>query len=97
MHLNQTNLGLIDNLVTKCGLKLHHAKGGDAVLYKWVKEGKKDLVPPYSIHVISCGGVIVKDDRVLLVEEKSGALKGKFGIPGGRADFDEGIPACAER
>jgi len=58
---------------------------------------KPDLVPPYSVHVISCGGVIVRDNHLLLVQEKKGKLKGNFGIPGGRADREEGIQGCAER
>lgn len=36
-----------------------------------MKEGKKDLVPAFSTHIIGCGGVIIRDDKVLLVEEKS--------------------------
>ena len=51
-------------------------------------QNRADLVPPYSVHVISCGGVVVKDNHLLLVEEKKGKLKGRFGIPGGRADIN---------
>ena len=29
------------------------------------------MVPVYSTHVIGCGGIIVNDGKVLLVEEKS--------------------------
>lgn len=76
---------------------MHHSKGEDTYLYKWMNTDKPDLVPPYSVHVVSCGGVIVRDNHILLVEEKKGKLKGNFGIPGGRADREEGIQGCAER
>ena len=46
---------------------------------------------------IACGAVILRDDKIFLVQEKSGGRKGKYGIPGGRADFGECIPECAER
>jgi hypothetical protein len=36
-----------------------------------MREGKKDLVPPYSMFIISCGGIILHKDRVLLVQEKA--------------------------
>ena len=40
-------------------------------LYKWVREGKQDLVPAFSTHIIGCGGVIIRDDKIMLVEKKS--------------------------
>jgi hypothetical protein len=71
VHLNKHSYNLIDPLINKSGFKLHYAKGEDVSLYRWMREGKKDLVPAYSTHVISCGGVIVNENKILLVEEKS--------------------------
>jgi hypothetical protein len=68
VHLTANNLQLISGLVNQNGFKFHHSKGTDVSLYKWVKNDKKDVVPHYSLHVVSCGGVIVKDNRVLLVQ-----------------------------
>jgi len=66
---------LIDQLINQAGFKLHYGKGEDISLYRWMREGKKDLVPAYSTHVISCGGVIINEDKILLVEEKSVSIK----------------------
>jgi hypothetical protein len=71
VHLTANNLQLINELVNQNGFIFHHSKGTDVVLYKWVKANKKDLVPHYSLHVIGCGGVIIKNDHVLLVREKA--------------------------
>lgn len=71
MHLTANNLQLINELVNKNGFKFHHSKGTDASLYKWIKKDKKDIVPHYSLHVVSCGGIIIKDSHALLVREKS--------------------------
>ena len=67
-------MGLVDGLVNRKGFNLHHAKGKDMSLYKWIKTDKKDLVPPYSLHVVSCGGVVIKDSHALIVKEKAVGL-----------------------
>lgn len=46
---------------------------------------------------VAAGALVIKDDKVLLVEEKSGKRKGKYGLPGGRANKGELIAQCAER
>ena len=95
VHLTSNNLSLIDNLINTSQFKFHHSRGNDVSLYRWMNPNKKDIVPHFSLHVVSCGGIIVKDDHVLLVREKKGALKGYYGVPGGRADPSEGIQECA--
>lgn len=66
------------------------------MLNKWIAS-KKDLITPYSAAFISAGAILIKDNRILLVQEKNGARKGDYGIPGGRSDFGETISSCAER
>jgi hypothetical protein len=52
---------------------------------KWIAK-RKDLIPPFTEFFIGCGGVVIKDDCIFLVQEKAGEKKGRFNIPGGRAD-----------
>lgn len=40
------------------------------MVYKWLKP-IEDLVVPYSIFWIAAGALIIKDNKILLVEEKS--------------------------
>ena len=41
---------------------------------------------PYSVFLVAAGALVIKNDKLLLVQEKSGERKGYYGIPGGRAD-----------
>jgi ADP-ribose pyrophosphatase YjhB (NUDIX family) len=50
---------------------------------------------PYSVFIIAAGALVIKDDKLLLVQEKSGDRKGYYGLPGGRADRGEMIAHCA--
>lgn len=68
VHLSSNNFPLVDQLVNKFSFKLHHCKDSNVNLYRWMKTDKKDLVPPYSIHMISCGGIIINDGRLLYVK-----------------------------
>ena len=52
---------------------------------------------PYSVFWVAAGALLVHDGKVLLVQEKGGARKGFYGLPGGRADRGEMISKCAER
>ncbi len=55
-------------------------------MYKWISS-RSDQATPYSMFYISCGAAVLKDGCIYLVQEKGGARKGKYGLPGGRADF----------
>ena len=76
--------------------KIHHGLNNSLVMYRWIST-LSDLATPFSMFYVSCGAALVKDDKIFLVQEKSGNRKGKYGIPGGRADFGESIPQCASR
>jgi hypothetical protein len=36
-----------------------------------MRKNKVDLVPPYSMCIISCGGVIIHNNKILLAREKA--------------------------
>lgn len=93
VHLDGRNLSLI-SLLCENGFQIHHGLGEKVSLWRWIAS-KKDLVTPYSMFYVSAGAILIKDDRIFLVQEKNGPRKGDYGIPGGRADFGETIPSCA--
>ena len=96
IYLQTTHLSLLDVLTNKLNYNIHHGLGKEIVVYKWLKK-EEDLVVPYSMFWVAAGALVIKDDKVLLVEEKSGKRKGKYGLPGGRANKGELIAQCAER
>lgn len=95
VELNQDNFGLVLP-ISQRGFKIHHGLDDTIVLYKWMAN-KKDLVPFYTTNVISCGAIVIHQGKILLVQERNGNRKDKFGIPGGRSDLGESISKCCER
>jgi hypothetical protein len=95
VHLTGDNLGLISYLCSN-GFSIHHGAGQGVTLWRWISS-QKDLVAPFCNFIVSAGAVLLKDDRIFLVQEKSGPRKGHYGIPGGRADSGETISSCSER
>ena len=85
VHLTTNNLSHAEYLCQN-GFKIHHGIEQKLNLYKWISS-RSDLATGYSQFYISCGAVVIHDNRILLVQEKNGARKGDYGIPGGRADF----------
>lgn len=78
------------------GFNIHHGAGQSVSLWRWISS-QKDLVAPFCNFYISAGAILIRNDQILLVQEKSGLRRGHFGIPGGRADCGEAISACSER
>ena len=56
------------------GFNIHHGIGKSLSLYKWMLKDRKDLVVPYSMFHIGCGGVLIEDNKILLVQEKRVSL-----------------------
>jgi len=76
------------------GFNIHHGLGRKIVLNKWIAS-RKDLITHFSAAYVSAGAILIKDNKILLVQEKNGARKGDYGIPGGRSDIGEIISSCA--
>jgi len=57
-------------LVNRLNYKIHHGLGKEVVAYQWLRKDE-DLVVPYSIFWSAAGAVVVKDNKILLVQEKN--------------------------
>ena len=68
VYLNEDNMDLLSPLL-KAGFKIHHGLDNRVAVYQWL-ETLSDLVPPYSSIYAGCGGAIIEDDCLLLVQEK---------------------------
>ena len=70
MYLNQKNSKYLGSAYEK-GFKIHHGKETDLVLYKWLLNNHTDLVPKYSRFYIACGGIVINDGKLLMVQESN--------------------------
>ena len=70
VHLNAGQLKLVSDLVNNHQFDFHRGKGKSISLYRWLLPDRKDMVVPYSMFHVGCGGVIVQDNSILLIEEK---------------------------
>jgi hypothetical protein len=70
VYLRTEHLALLDALVNQLGYLIHHALGRDIVVYKWLRK-EVDLVVPYSMFWVAAGALVIRDNKVLLVQEKS--------------------------
>lgn len=55
--------------LVKAGFRIHEGLDNNIHLYKWLQP-EKDLVPPYSMFFLGCGGAIIDKNCLLLVQEK---------------------------
>ena len=85
VELNTTHLPLLDICTNQLAYSIHHAIDNKVVVYKWLS-AREDLVVPYSAFLVAAGALVINNDKLLLVQEKSGERKGYYGIPGGRVD-----------
>ena len=65
VHLKGDNLCYAAFLF-KNGYKIHSGLDSSLVLFKWISR-QSDLVPPFSNFHISCGSVIIHQNKILLV------------------------------
>lgn len=70
VHLNGRQLALVSDLVNDHHFEFHRGKGNSISLYRWILPDRKDMVVPYSMFHVGCGGVIINDGSILLIEEK---------------------------
>ena len=54
-------------------------------------------MPIFSRFYIAAGAVVIHDGRVLMVQEKNGARKNDWGVPGGLANLNEPLAEAAAR
>ena len=86
-------------ILAESHFKYHHAKGDDAVMYKFICDTEIDNIPKYPFTNIGVGAVVIdSQNRVLVVKEKYPlGVKKLWKFPGGSADQGEDIGETAER
>ena len=66
----------------EAGFELHHAEKGYVMLTKWLPPHEENKLPENASHQVGIGAFVLNERReMLLVQEKSGPLKGKASAP----------------
>ena len=83
----------------KFGFKLHHSKPGYVMLTNWLADPADNHMPGFANHQVGIGAIVYHNDKILLVKERSGPLRGIdfYKIPTGLVDEGEEIPHAAVR
>ncbi|CAK79771.1 unnamed protein product (macronuclear) [Paramecium tetraurelia] len=89
IELKNDQLRLAPILIEQ-GFQMHRVAGTVLKFSKWLLEGESRL-PSQATHFIGVGGIVVKDNCVLLVQEKNGHRMGAWGTPGGLLDLKESL------
>ncbi|CAK64147.1 unnamed protein product (macronuclear) [Paramecium tetraurelia] len=89
VDLQKDQLRLAPTLIEQ-GFKMHRVSANILQFSKWLPDCKSRL-PDQSTHYVGVGGIVVKGDSILLVQEKNGQRKGAWGTPGGLVDQKESI------
>lgn len=76
---------------------MHHCTEHYLLFSQWLVKGEKSRLPSITTHNVGAGGLIIKDNKILLVQEKNGSKKEMWGIPNGLIDNDELIVETAVR
>lgn len=86
-------------IATSRGFQFHHAENSYLMLTHWLADGENRL-PANASHQVGVGCVVInKEGHLLLVQEKSGPLRGTgiWKLPTGLSDAGEDISTAAER
>jgi hypothetical protein len=67
IHLDSQVLQHVSFLCNDHAFKIHHGKDNKISLYRWLLPNREDLVVPYSMFHVGCGGVFIKDDHLFLI------------------------------
>ena len=82
------------------GFVFHHAEKDYLMLTHWLSESEENHLPPNASHQVGVGCVVVSpDNKLLLVQERNGPLKGTgvWKLPTGLLEAGEDIPEAACR
>jgi len=83
-------------ILVKAGYDFHHARPGFAMLKKWLPKDEIDLIPEYPYTFVGVGGLLIKDNKVLMVKERY-AISSKWKLPGGYVEKGENLGIAASR
>ncbi|KAL4429161.1 hypothetical protein ABPG77_010140 [Micractinium sp. CCAP 211/92] len=82
------------------GFEFHHAERDYVMLTQWLPTDCENKLPPNASHQVGVGAFVLNDRReVLVVQERSGPLRGKgvWKMPTGLVQQGEDISEAAER
>eukprot|EP01117_Protostelium_nocturnum_P002647 TRINITY_DN13436_c0_g1_i1.p1 TRINITY_DN13436_c0_g1~~TRINITY_DN13436_c0_g1_i1.p1 ORF type:complete len:290 (+),score=127.47 TRINITY_DN13436_c0_g1_i1:82-951(+) len=86
------------SIAVSLGFKFHHAKSDYLMLILWLPVDLPNTLPQYVTHYIGVGGLVMNEEnKVLVIQEKNGPIKGFWKIPGGTVDSGEEIYEAAMR
>jgi ADP-ribose pyrophosphatase YjhB (NUDIX family) len=80
------------------GFHFHHAERDHVMMTHWLADSENRL-PPNASHQVGVGSIVIHGSKVLLVQERSGPLRGKgvWKMPTGLVEAGEDIAVAAER
>lgn len=81
------------------GFIFHHAEKDYLMMTTWLCTVTECRIPANATHQVGVGAIVLHDSKLLLVQERSGPLRGTgiWKMPTGLADAGEDIAAAAER
>ena len=83
------------NYCPRCGAKLGSKMDGGRVRPACLAEGCGFIF--FGEHSIGCGGVVIRDNKALLIQRGINPNRGAWQIPGGYVEADEQIVHAVER
>lgn len=75
----------------------HHTTSKELVMICSLKEGARDLLPPYATQTLGVAGLVIDKDGNVLVEKELFKPELGYKLPGGGANFSEKIGDAAIR
>jgi len=94
-----SNASLLE-VAVKHGFKAHHATPRHITLSAWLPENQPNTLPGPACHYAGVGVAVVDaEDRILVVQELNGPLKGRgyWKVPTGMVEANEGLSEAARR
>ncbi|KAM3131640.1 hypothetical protein pb186bvf_016304 [Paramecium bursaria] len=88
VKLEENQLQFAQSLID-LGFEMHHCKEDYLLFSQWLIDGEQSRLPGFTTHYVGAGGVVIKDDKILIVQEKNGTKQGYWGIPNGHVDDKE--------
>lgn len=75
---------------------MHHCTEDYLLFSQWL-HSEPNKLPNFTTHYVGAGGIIIHNNRLLLVQEKNGLKREQWGVPNGLLDHNELISEGASR
>ena len=99
LKIPEDKIDFVPRAMKRFGFKLHHSKPGYVMLTNWLSDPADNHMPGFANHQVGIGAIVYHKEKILLVKERSGPLRGVdfYKIPTGLVDEGEEIPHAAVR